>query len=84
MKRTQLYLEESVWKGLEILAREAGVSVSELVRQAVKERYFSGKQNRAKAFRDVVGLWADRTSLGDSSSVVRSLRKGRRLDRVSR
>ena len=84
MRRTQLYLEESAWKALHILARQSGSTVSELVRRAVREKYLSSPENRAQVFRSVVGLWKDRSDLPDTDVYVRSLRKGRRLERSRR
>jgi hypothetical protein len=39
VKRTQLYLENDLWAVLRIRSRQSGVSVSELVRQAIRDRY---------------------------------------------
>ena len=83
MRRTQLYLEDSLWKKLHILARQNGVSLSELVRQAVRERYLEGAADRKGALCGAIGLWKDRTNL-TSAACVRSLRKGERLARFAR
>ncbi|HLN01785.1 MAG TPA: CopG family transcriptional regulator [Bryobacteraceae bacterium] len=84
MKRTQLYLEEHVWKVLQILSRQSGTSISDLVRQAVRERYVGEKTNREHVLKSVVGLWKDRRDLPGTESYVRSLRQGKRLERVQR
>ena len=84
MKRTQLYLEENVWKVLQILSRQSGASISDLVRQAVRERYVGGKTNREQVLKSVVGLWKDRRDLPGTETYVRRLRKGDRLKRVLR
>ena len=84
MKRTQLYLEESVWKLLQIRARQSGTSVSELVRQAVREKYVGRGRSRREIFQSIVGLWKDRTDLPDTETYVRNLRKGDRLKRIYR
>ena len=83
MRRTQLYLEDSLWKKLHILARQNGVSLSELVRQAVRERYLEGAANRKEALCGAIGLWKDRTD-PTSAAYVRTLRKGGRLARIAR
>lgn len=75
MKRTQLYLEENMWKLLEIRARQAGTSISELVRQAVREKYWHQPANRAQALKKLIGIWKDRKDIGDSTEYVRKLRK---------
>ncbi|MEK7406600.1 MAG: CopG family transcriptional regulator [Acidobacteriota bacterium] len=84
MKRTQLYLPEDDCKLLEMLARQSRSSVSELVRQAVREKYCARASNRREIFQSVVGLWRNRQDLPDAQTYVRALRRGRRLERTSR
>ena len=84
MKRTQLYLNEDIWKALHIRARQLRTSISELVRQAVREKYGNSPAARTQAMQAVVGLWKDRSDLPDTDAYVRRLRKGKRLSRISR
>jgi predicted transcriptional regulator len=84
MRRTQLYLEDDLWKTLHILARQSSSSVSELVRRAVREKYLGDSERRKEALLSAVGLWKDRTDLPDTETYVRSLRKGDRLKRLSK
>ena len=84
MKRTQLYLEEDVWKVLQIMARQTGTSISDLVRKAVRERYVASKANREQVLMSVVGLWKDRSDLPETATYIRRLRKGSRLGRLAR
>jgi len=84
MKRTQLYLEEDVWKVLQIMARQTGTSISDLVRKAVRERYVASKANREQVLMSVVGLWKDRSDLPETDTYIRRLRKGSRLERLAR
>jgi hypothetical protein len=83
MKRTQLYLEEETWKVLEILGRQTGTSVSDLVRRAIREKYLSGGNSRQAVLESVVGLWKDRDDLPSTSAYIRALRKGKRLRRLN-
>ena len=83
MKRTQLYLNEDIWKALHIRSRQLGTSISELVRQAVREKYGSSTAARTQAMQALVGLWKGRSDLPDSEAYVRRLRKGKRLTRIS-
>jgi hypothetical protein len=83
MKRTQLYLQRDIWRLLRALAREQSTSISELVRQAVREKYVSSPSRRREAMQAVIGLWKDRDDLPDSTIYVRRLRKGSRLKRFS-
>jgi hypothetical protein len=84
MKRTQLYLHEDIWKVLHIRSRQQRTSISDLVRQAVREKYGSSAVDRKEAMQALVGMWKDRKDLTDSTAYVRRLRKGKRLRRIAR
>ena len=83
MRRTQLYLNEDIWKLLHIRSRQQGTSISELVRQAVRDKYGSSPARRRQAMQALVGMWKDRKDLPDSTAYVRRLRKGKRLRRIA-
>jgi hypothetical protein len=83
MKRTQLYLQENIWKTLHVRSRQQGTSISELVRQAVGEKYGNSPANRREAMQGLVGLRKHRQDLPDTTTYVRKLRKGKRLRRIS-
>lgn len=83
MHRTQLYLEDALWKALHIRAKQSGSSVSELVREALREKYMGGSANRKEAMQALVGIWKDRDDIPDTDAYVRQLRKGTRLQRVA-
>jgi Ribbon-helix-helix protein, copG family len=82
MKRTQLYLQENIWKTLHIRSRQQGTSISELVRQAVREKYGSSPAGRREAMEGLVGLRKNRRDLPDTATYLRRLRKGKRLRRI--
>ena len=84
MKRTQLYIDDDLWSVLQIQARQADTSVSELVRRAVRDRYGNSPGNRRRAMQDWVGIWRGRRDVSDSEAYVRRLRRGARLRRLSR
>jgi Ribbon-helix-helix protein, copG family len=84
VRRTQLYLEDDLWKALHILAKQSRSTVSELMRRAAREKYLGDSTSRKEALLSVVGLWKDRTDLPDTETYVRSLRKGERLKRFSK
>ena len=83
MKRTQLYLDEDIWKALHIQSRQRRTSISELVRMAVRDRYGASQTNRRQAMKAIVGMWRDREDLSDADAYVRQLRKGKRLKRLA-
>jgi metal-responsive CopG/Arc/MetJ family transcriptional regulator len=82
MRRTQLYLEEDLWKALHARARRERTSVSELVRQATRDRYMRHSEDRQADMIAAVGIWKDRTDLPDAEKYVRDLRRGTRLKRL--
>jgi hypothetical protein len=77
-------MEEDVWKTLHILARQSRSTVSELVRNAVREKYLGDADRRKQTLLSAVGLWKDRADLPDTQTYIRSLRKGERLKRISK
>jgi hypothetical protein len=83
MRRTQLYLDNDIWKALHVRSRQQRTSISELVRQAVRDRYGSSPTNRRQAMAALVGIWKDRNDLPDSTAYVRRLRKGKRIKRIA-
>jgi hypothetical protein len=72
VKRTQLYLNEDLWQALHAEALLQGSTISELVRQAVRERF--SKISRATAMEAVVGMRSDNTF--DVDTHIRDLRRG--------
>ncbi len=84
MRRTQLYLEDQLWNRLHLLAGQGGTTLSELVRQALREKYLLPGVNRKQALRDAAGLWRDREDLRRTGTYIRGLRKGGRLERSVR
>ncbi len=80
MRRTQLYLDEAVAKKLAALSRQKGATISELVRESIREKYGAGTElDRAELAKKLTGIWAGRKDLARIDAVVRRLRRGRRL-----
>ena len=76
MIRTQLYLDASVHRQLQGLARRQGRTISELVRDALLRTYGTpNTDQRIATLRAIEGLWRDRKDIGDSSVYVRRLRR---------
>jgi hypothetical protein len=85
MRRTQLYLDDDLWKALHARARSQGTTISDLVRQAARERYLGNLEERSKAMEALVGIWRDRTDLPDSTEeYVRNLRRDTRIERLEK
>lgn len=79
-----MYLEDDLWQALHAQARREKTTISELVRRAVRDRYLGNLEERKKAMQAVVGLWKDRTDIGDTNEYVRELRRGDRIDRLTK
>jgi len=82
MRRTQLYLDDELWGTLRIRSKQAGTSVSHLVRQAVREKYSTGLAGRQQAMLAFAGIWKDRADLADPETYLRALRKSTRAKRL--
>ncbi len=84
MKRTQLYLDDDLWNALHVRAHAENTTVSDLVRQAARERYLGNLDERRKAMQAVVGIRRDRSEFSDPEKYIRRLRRGRRLERIGK
>jgi hypothetical protein len=84
MRRTQLYLDDHLWNTLHARARSRKTTVSELVREAARERYLGKQDEQRKAMQEFVGSGKRRSAPLDTAQYVRNLRRGDRLDRLQR
>ncbi len=84
VKRTQLYLDEDLWIVLHLKSRQENTTISELVRQAVRERYLNQAEERTAAMLGIVAMWKDRADIQDSTAYIRELRKDRRSEPLRR
>ena len=82
MKRTQLYLDDDLWEALHLRARQTGTTLSELVRQAARDRYLPSKAARREALLGIIGMWKDWPEDIDSTEYVRQVRSGSRRKRL--
>jgi hypothetical protein len=82
MRRTQLYLDDDLWNALRTRAREQRTTISDLVRQAARERYLDKLDGRREAMQAFVGIRKDRSDLSDPAKYVRELRGGPRIGRL--
>jgi metal-responsive CopG/Arc/MetJ family transcriptional regulator len=84
MRRTQLYLDDHLWNTLHARARSGKTTVSELVREAARERYLGKRDEQRKAMQEFVGSRKRSSDPLDSVQYVRNLRRGGRLDRLQK
>ena len=84
MRRIQLHLDGDLWAALHARAASSGTSISELVRQAVRERYVGKLEQRRKAMAAFVGIRQNRMDFDNSAAYVRWLRRGKRLEKLGK
>ena len=82
MRRTQLYLDDHLWNALHARAQSQKTTVSELVREAVRERYLGSRDQQAQAMQEFVGIRKNRSEPLDAVEYVRGLRRGSRLEQL--
>jgi len=83
MRRTQLYLDEDLWGTLHVRARSQQTTVSQLVREAVRDRYLGRQGERMKAMQAFVAIRKQGPKMPGAVETVRSLRRGSRLGRLA-
>lgn len=84
MRRTQLYLDDHLWNALHARARSRKTTISELVREAVREHYLGSREQQMKAMQEFVGIRRDRSEGLDAEQYIRNLRRSDRLDRIDK
>ena len=77
----QLYLDDQLSNALHSVARARNTTISELVRQAVRDRYLGNLEQQRQAMEQFVGSRATSPHAVDAMPEVRALRRGTRLDR---
>ena len=82
MRRTQLYLDDNLWIALHAQARRRKTSISELVREAARERYLGKREEQRKAMQEFVGSGKRGFGALNSVDYIRSLRRSSRFKRL--
>ena len=82
MKVAEIELEDWAWTALQSAANRKGVSVSDLIRGAIEEKYLRTAAERVRAFRQWKAPWRDRDDIGETAAYVRQLREDDRLERL--
>jgi hypothetical protein len=89
MRRTQLYLDDHLWNALHTRARSRKTTISELVREAIRERYVGARDEQRRAMQEFVGTRQERSGPrghieNDAVEYVRSLRRSDRMGRIEK
>ena len=79
MKRTQIYLDDTLYMMLKEKSKKSKKSISEVIRESLRKVLFPKSELLIKNMEGIFGLWSDRKAL-DPDQYVREIRKGNRLD----
>jgi uncharacterized protein YeaO (DUF488 family) len=60
MKRTQIYIENNDFERLYFLAKANNLTVSELIRQAIKKELFKRLKSNQKNWQDFIGKYKNK------------------------
>jgi hypothetical protein len=75
MKRTQIYLDEEIYSFLRKESSITGKSISEIIRDTLKEKLNKDISKLIKSAEEVFGIWSDKEF--DTNEYIRSLRTDR-------
>ncbi len=77
MKRTQVYLDENTYKLLKKESKVTGKTISELIRESIRDRTNQTVDNILRRTEDIYGMWKDREF--NTEEHIRDLRRNRNL-----
>lgn len=75
MERTQIYFDKEEKENLMRVARKKGVTMAEVVREAVSEYLIKEKESVLDNLTGSCGIWQDREDISDSDAFVSEMRK---------
>ncbi len=75
MERTQIYFLKDEKEKLLNLAKEKGVTMAEVVREAVSEYLVKERKTLADKLSEAQGIWSDREEIKNSDDYISHMRK---------
>lgn len=75
MKRTQIYIEEEIFSVLEKESAMSHRTISEIIRDSIRETYHHDSLSVVKKLNNVFGIWKSRKF--DTDRYIRDLRRDR-------
>jgi len=75
-------LEDEIGELLQAREKSGKTTISELVRQALNERYLGSHEQRKKAMQDLIGIRRDADEPEDAVAYIQSVREGDRMERL--
>lgn len=77
MRRTQIYLDEEIYAYLKRESKLRKKTISELIREAIKEKIQNRKNKMLSALKEVAGIWKDRGI--NPEEFIKTVREDRHL-----
>jgi hypothetical protein len=77
MKRTQIYIDEKTFDYLKTESKLKGVTISDVIRESIRDRRLQSTKRIIAALESVAGVWKNRGI--DTEKYIRRLRKDRSL-----
>ena len=77
MRRTQIYIDEKFYRLLKKESKTTGKTMSELIRESIKNRMNRRVEEILRRTEAVYGIWKDRKF--DAEEYIRELRRDRNL-----
>ncbi len=75
MKRTQIYIDDDIFSFLEKESKTVHRSISEIIRESIKEKYQYQSNVLIKRMNAVFGIWKKKNL--DVNKYIRTMRKDR-------
>jgi len=77
MKRTQIYIDDDIFSFLEKESKTIHRSISEIIRESIKEKYQYKSNVLLKRLSTIYGIWKNKNL--DTNKYIRNIRKDRTL-----
>ena len=77
MKRTQIYLDETTYRYLKRESLIRKKTMSELIREAIKEKMLNKKRKILSNLEDIIGIWKDKDI--EPESFLQKVREDRQI-----
>ena len=78
MKRTQIFLDDDIYKFLKEESKKTGKTISKLIREKLRKEIKQNSENLLKNMQHIAGIWS--YQMEDVDNFIRNLRKGERSD----
>lgn len=77
MKRTQIYIDDDIFSFLKKESRTIHRSISEIIRESIKEKYQYKSNMLLKRLNTIYGIWKNKNF--DTDQYIRNMRKDRTI-----